>query len=173
MEFVCASNRYPVGRLASIHGLRQWHDVLRRLRDGQAAGVWEQLHHFDSTRQRKSGILMDVHLVELLEGSGGVVTPSLSNSTQMNAYNLLGLHNQPCLIWQKPHCNGRLPQAHMADRQRRVPVLRPRPLLHHASHGPTQQDAQAVSPGTTYCRSTPSPPVSRRARAAESIPDAV
>lgn len=51
------------------------------------------LNHFDSTRQRKSGILMDVHLVEYLEGSGGVAIPSLSNSTQMNTYNLLGLHN--------------------------------------------------------------------------------
>lgn len=50
------------------------------------------LNHFDSTRQRKSGILMDVRLVEFSEGAGGVVIPSLSNSTQMNAYNLLGLH---------------------------------------------------------------------------------
>lgn len=50
--------------------------------------------HADSTRQRKSGILMDVHLVAFLECSGGVVTPSLSNSTQMNTHNLLGLHNE-------------------------------------------------------------------------------
>lgn len=33
------------------------------------------LNHFDSTRRRKSGILMDVHRVEFLEDSEGVVTP--------------------------------------------------------------------------------------------------
>ena len=49
-------------------------------------------HHFDSTGKGKSGILMDVHLLEFLESSGCVVTPSLSNSIQMNRYNLLELH---------------------------------------------------------------------------------
>ncbi len=58
---------------------------------GAQASNSDVLNHFDSTRQRKLGILMEVHVVEFLEGSGRVI-PSLSNPIQVNTKKLLDLH---------------------------------------------------------------------------------
>jgi hypothetical protein len=50
------------------------------------------LHHFLSTREGESGILMGVHSAELLKGCGWVAPPSLSDSVRMDRNNVLKLH---------------------------------------------------------------------------------
>lgn len=62
---------------------------------------------FQAASQRQSGILMDVHRVALLEKTGCVVTPSLSNSTPMNSNNLLELL-QLASKRQQRHCERQL-----------------------------------------------------------------
>ena len=51
------------------------------------------LNQFDSTGERESCILVNVHSAELLRGLGWVAPPSFSDSVRMDSNNLLELHS--------------------------------------------------------------------------------
>ena len=50
------------------------------------------LDHFLSTRERESGILVNVHSAELLKDAEWVAPSSLSDSVRMNSNNVLKHH---------------------------------------------------------------------------------
>jgi hypothetical protein len=53
----------------------------------------DALDHFDSTDERESCILVNVHSAELLKDAEWVAPSSLSDSVRMNRNNLLGHHS--------------------------------------------------------------------------------
>src|SRR5688572_18257613 len=53
----------------------------------------DHLNQLDSTCERESCILVNVHSAEPLRGLGWVAPPSFSDSVRMNSNNLLELHN--------------------------------------------------------------------------------
>ena len=63
----------------------------RGRRVGQLA-LGNVLNHFQSTGERESGILVDVHSAELLKDAEWVAPSSLSDSVRMNSNNVLKHH---------------------------------------------------------------------------------
>jgi hypothetical protein len=62
-------------------------------RGGQRQLAFEDgLNHFQSTGERESGILVNVHSAELLKDVGWVAPSSLSDSVRMNSNNVVKLH---------------------------------------------------------------------------------
>jgi len=80
-----ASQPFTCGRLA-------YAGLLRGLGFGKSL-IDDHSDQFDSTCQRESCILVNVHSAELLRGSGWVAPPSFSESVRMDSNNLLELHN--------------------------------------------------------------------------------
>src|SRR6185503_12347019 len=65
-------------------------------RHGQGGlSINDASNEVDSTLERQSGILVDVHSAESLRVLGWVAPPSLSNSARMNRNNLLNHHSYP------------------------------------------------------------------------------
>jgi len=60
---------------------------------GRQSSFNDALDHFESTSERESGILVNVHSAERLERLVWFAPSSLSNTVRMNRNNLLGHHN--------------------------------------------------------------------------------
>ena len=71
---------------------RHAHAVVNRCGGERRAVLKNVVNHFESTGERESGILVNVHSAELLRGLGRVAPPSLSDSVRMNRNNLLKHH---------------------------------------------------------------------------------
>ncbi len=90
-----AQARFTLHQVASHPLAHRWHAhaVTRGCGGLGQLTVEDVLNHFESTGERESGILVDVHSAESLRGVGWVAPPSLSNSVRMNSNNVLKLHN--------------------------------------------------------------------------------
>ena len=68
------------------------HVVLSRGHGVSELALENVLNHFQSTDERESGILVNVHSAELLKDAEWVAPSSLSDSVRMNSNNVLKHH---------------------------------------------------------------------------------